>query len=53
MTFLNTVRHWNAARNTRRELRRLDDRQLIDAGVPRWRIDAVSRGAPVEARFVV
>lgn len=52
MNMLATVREWNRARTTRRDLNRLDDRMLHDAGIPRWRIDAIAKGAPIESRLV-
>ena len=53
MTFMNTLRDWRTTRRTRTELARLPDRILIDAGIPRWRIDDVAHGAPVDPRQVV
>ena len=52
MTLLSNIRNWRQVRETRRQLNRLDDRSLIDAGIPRWRIDDVARGAPVDHRLV-
>ena len=52
MTFLSTIRAWRDRRATEAELRRLGDRELHDAGIPRWRIADVARGAPVEPRLV-
>ena len=53
MTILSTIRTWRARRRTEAELRRLADRELHDAGIPRWRIAEVARGGAVDARQVV
>ena len=53
MTVLNTIRAWNARRRAEAELARLADRELHDAGIPRWRVRAVAGGAPVEPRLVL
>lgn len=50
---IETVRAWRRRRAVAAELGRLDDRTLHDAGIPRWRIADIARGAPVEARLVV
>ena len=53
MTLLKSIQDWRQVRRTRSALRRLDDRVLIDAGIPRWRIDDVARGAPIDDRLVM
>ena len=52
MTMLSTVRAWSARRRTEAELRRLGERELHDAGIPRWRIRDVARGAAIDPRQV-
>lgn len=53
MSILRTIRSWWAARNTEKELARLGDRELNDAGIARWNIGAVARGAPTSTAQVV
>ena len=53
MTVLTTIRAWRTHRRIEAELRRLGDRELHDAGIPRWRIRDVARGAPVDPRQVL
>ena len=53
MTLTKTLRDWRRARRAATELRRLDDRVLHDAGIPRWRIDEIAKGAPIDPRQVV
>lgn len=53
MTMTDRFRAWRRSRAARAELRRLDDRTLHDAGIPRWRIAEIAGGAPVEARLVL
>ena len=53
MSIMNTIRDWRTARRTRAELTRLSDRSLHDAGIPRWRIDEIASGSPVDPRQVI
>ena len=53
MTFTQSIRNWRRARRAATELRRLDDRVLHDAGIPRWRIDEIANGAPIDPRQVM
>lgn len=53
MTMIDTVRAWVRRRRLEAELNRLADRDLHDAGIPRWRIRDVAAGAPVEPRLVL
>ena len=53
MTILSTVRSWRSRRRTRAELARLSDRELHDAGIPRWRIGEIAAGAPIDPRQVL
>ena len=53
MTLTRTLRDWNQSRRTANALRRLDDRSLHDAGIPRWRIDEIARGEPIDAKLVM
>lgn len=53
MTIIDTLRAWARRRRVETDLRRLGDRELIDAGIPRWRIRDVAAGAPVEPRLVL
>ena len=53
MTLLSTIRTWQARRRTEAELARLADRELHDAGIPRWRIAEIARGGSIDARQVV
>lgn len=53
MTLTDRIRAWRRSRAVTAELGRLDDRTLHDAGIPRWRIAEIARGAPVEPRLVV
>jgi len=43
-TVIDSIRRWRLEENTRRELRRLNDRQLADIGITRFDIDSVARG---------
>ena len=52
MTLIQRFQTWRRARAVRADLVRLDDRTLRDAGIPRWRIAEIARGAPVEPRLV-
>ena len=53
MTMLRTLADWRTARRTARELSRLGDRELHDAGIPRWRIEEIAKGAPIDPRQVM
>lgn len=53
MTLLNTLRIRRAHRRAVTELACLSDRDLHDAGIPRWRIREIVRGAPVEPHLVL
>ena len=53
MTITRRIRAWSRRRAVAADLARLDDRTLHDAGIPRWRIAEIARGAPVEPRLVV
>ena len=53
MTFMSNMRDWRMQRRARKELNQLPDRLLHDAGIPRWRIDEISAGAPIEPRDVI
>ena len=53
MTIVDTIRDWRNTRRTRNELRRLSDHALHDAGIPRWRIEDVAAGHPVDPRQVI
>ena len=53
MTILNTLRSWQSHRRTEAELRRLGERELHDAGIPRWRIREIARGASIDPRQVL
>ena len=52
MSILNAVRTLQAHRRARFELARLGERELVDLGIPRWRIDEIARGAPIDPRQV-
>lgn len=43
MNFLNNVRSWNKARQTRSQLNALSPRQLDDIGIARHQISSVAR----------
>ncbi len=45
MTILRSIRTWWAARQIERELAQLGDRELNDAGIARWNVAAIARGA--------
>lgn len=53
MTLTDRIRVWHRRRAAAAELKRLDDRTLHDAGIPRWRIADIAAGAPVEPRLVL
>ena len=53
MSIMNTIRDWRSARRTRFELSRLSDRSLHDMGIPKWRIDEVANGSPIDPRQVI
>ncbi|MEM7566532.1 MAG: DUF1127 domain-containing protein [Pseudomonadota bacterium] len=53
MTILNAIRQWWTVRGTQAELARLGDRELNDAGIARWNIEAVARGAQPSTAQVV
>ena len=52
MSALTNYRRWRARSRIARELRAKSDHQLIDMGVPRWRIDEIARGAPIDPKLV-
>ena len=53
MTILSTIRSWQAHRRAEADLARLADRDLHDAGIPRWRIAEIARGGAIDPRQVV
>ena len=53
MTILNALHAWRGHRRAEAELRRLADRELHDAGIPRWRIAEIARGGAIDPRQVV
>ena len=53
MTLMKSLRDWRQARRTTTMLNRLDDRVLHDAGIARWRIREIARGAAVNPDDVV
>lgn len=53
MSLITTLRDWQARRRTYAELARLSDRELHDAGIPRWRLADIARGGPIDPRQVI
>ena len=52
MSVLHSLDTWRTRRRTTSRLRSMSDSQLIDMGIPRWRIDDVVRGAPIDPKLV-
>ena len=52
MSVLTNYRRWRTRSRVARELRAKSDHQLIDMGVPRWRIDEIAQGAEIDPRLV-
>ena len=52
MSVMTNYRNWRRRRDAIHRMRSLSDRQLIDMGVPRWRIEECAKGAPVDPTLV-
>lgn len=53
MTLTSTIRAWRMRRRTEADLNRLTDRELHDAGISRWRVREIARGAAIKPRLVL
>ena len=53
MSLMTTLRDWQTRRRTYAELARLSDRELHDAGIPRWRLADIARGGAIDPRQVI
>ena len=53
MSLMKNLNDYRTYRRTVRDLNRLSNEQLADLGIPRWRVQAVAKGAPIDPRQVI